>query len=209
MQKNEQHWHEACIQTQCDRWWETKSITKSMVVNNQQEHTHTHPSQRQCFHTNTFWTSSERGRNSQAIDIDVCRSQKVISNPVTFLITLRAAFIATESCSEATAKSSRCCRLIWYVQTEQDAMLHWSEPNDCLFFSPSTSPVFFFFFLLILFNAWHSNRMHRNTHSSFISMLCANVPAFNMCAVFLVAFLPLSRAFTYKSKSINKNESLF
>lgn len=49
----------------------------------------------------------EEKTTSQAIDIDVCRSQKVISILVTFLISQCAAFIATESCSDSSQDSKK------------------------------------------------------------------------------------------------------
>lgn len=84
----------------------------------------------------------EDNKPSQAIDIDVCRSQKVISILVTFLISQCAAFIATESCSDSSqdskkeAVASDAAAAVGSYDTLQQGRIYvviGTKPNDCLF----------------------------------------------------------------------------
>lgn len=111
-----------------------------------------------------------------AIDIKFFRSQTVILNPVTFLKSQR--FFC--SCSRR--------RRTWYYMSRMHVDIDRYHTNASKT-QPATVCLFVILLLLLftsymlLFNAWHSNRVHCNRSLQFSS--------------------------SYKSKSINKNKSLF
>lgn len=111
-----------------------------------------------------------------AIDIKFFRSQTVILNPVTFLKSQR--FFC--SCSRR--------RRTWYYMSRMHVDIDRYHTNASKT-QPATVCSFVILLLLLftsymlLFNAWHSNRVHCNRSLQFSS--------------------------SYKSKSINKNKSLF